>query len=127
MAFATGRLAIARSFMRTAETAMALSEPGDPQNPTISSIVLAAVAYCDALTAKYSGRVNQKDHGAAATALRDALGNRLPTAQETRLNRILATKDEVQYGARPATTNDAEKLFNLLAEFARWAEAEFER
>jgi hypothetical protein len=38
--------------------------------------------------------------------LRDALGNRLPRAQETRLRRILAEKDPAQYGARLKTRTD---------------------
>jgi hypothetical protein len=127
MVFATGRLAIARSFLKTAETALALSDRGDPQNPVISNLVLAAVAYCDALTAKYGGRVNQKDHGAVVKILRDALGNRLPAAQETKLSRILGIKDDVQYGSRPSTAAEAQRLLVLLREFARWAEEEFGR
>lgn len=127
LTFAAGRLSIARSFLKTAETALAMSEPGDPQNPVISNTVLGAVAYCDALTAKFGGRVNQKDHGAVVKALRDALGNRFPAAQETRLIRILAIKDEVQYGPRPATAAQAERLLGLLREFGAWAEDEFGR
>jgi hypothetical protein len=109
------------------ETALALSDRGDPQNPVISNLVLAAVAYCDALTAKYGGRVNQKDHGAVVKILRDALGNRLPAAQETKLSRILGIKDDVQYGSRPSTAAEAQRLLVLLREFARWAEEEFAR
>lgn len=126
-AFATSRLAIARSFLKTVEIGLTLAEQGEPQNPVISNAVLATVAYCDALTAKHGGRINQKDHGGVVKVLRDALGNRLPAAQETRLIRIIGIKDDVQYGPRASTANEAERVLRLLQEFAEWAEEEFTR
>jgi len=93
----------------------------------MSHVVNAAIAYCDALTAKYGGYVNQKDHGAAIKTLRDVSGNRFPIAQETRLFRILGVKDEVQYGARLSTTGEAERLLKTLLEFGEWVELEFTR
>ncbi len=126
-AFTTGRLAVARSFLRMAEAGMTLAEEGLPQNPVISNTVLSAIAYSDALTAKFKGRVNQKDHRAVAKALRDALGNRFPVAQETRLSRILSSKDDVQYGARTSTAGEALRMLELLREFAQWAEEEMTR
>lgn len=125
--FAPQRLIIARSYLAMAEAGFALAEPGTPQNPVLSNIILAAIAYCDALTAKNKGRINQKDHGAVAKALRDAMGNRLPTAQETKLNRILFAKDQVQYGAKSSTIAEAEAMLKTLRDFARWAEDEFAR
>ena len=59
--------------------------------------------------------------------LRDALGNRLPRAQETRLRRILAEKDAAQYGARLKTRTDAQRLLAQMVEFAAWAESELSR
>jgi hypothetical protein len=56
--------------------------------------------------------------------LRDALGNRLPRAQETRLRRILAEKDPAQYGARLKTRTDGQRLLAQMVEFAAWAESE---
>jgi hypothetical protein len=100
---------------------------GDLGNPVMSQVVNAAIAYTDALTARYAGRANQRDHIAAVQALRDALGRRLPTAQETQLRRILGEKDEVQYGAKLKTEDEARRLLSLLDAFAAWAEAELRR
>jgi len=47
------------------------------------------MAYPDALTATFAKKVNQQDHSALVKTLREALGNRLPKSQETRLSRIL--------------------------------------
>jgi hypothetical protein len=125
--FVAGRLRVARAYLKAARTEAAAIEKGDVGNPIMSQAVNAAIAFADALTAKHAGRINQKDHAAAVTALRDALGNRFPTAQETRLRRILGEKDEIQYGARLKTTLDAERMLEHLEAFATWAEAELRR
>ena len=127
LSFARGRLRIARAYLKAARTESAMAEKGDIGNPVMSQIVNAAIAFTDALTAKYIGRVNQRDHAAAVKALRDALGNRLPAAQETRLRRILGEKDEVQYGTRLKTSVEAERLLTQLEEFADWVEKELAR
>jgi hypothetical protein len=116
--FAEGRLRVARAFLKAARTEAAMAEAGDIGNPVMSQIVNAAIAFTDALSAKYAARANQHDHAAAVKALRDALGNRLPAAQETRLRRILGEKDEVQYGMRARTNAEAERLLAQLKEFA---------
>lgn len=125
--FGEGRLRLARAYLKAAQDEAELAEEGSIGNPIISQIVHAAIAYADALTARFAGRVNQQDHGAAVKALRDALGNRLPRAQETRLRRILAEKDAAQYGARLKPLADAQRLLAQMVEFAAWAEAEMSR
>jgi len=125
--FAEGRLRLARAYLKAARTEAAVADAGDIGNPIMSQIVNAAIAFTDALTAKYAGRTNQQDHSAAVKALRDALGNRLPAAQETRLRRILGEKDEVQYGTRAKTSAEAERLLAHLEEFVAWAEEELRR
>lgn len=120
--YAENRLAIARSFQATAETAFALADKGDAMNAVISSIVLAAIAYSDSLTARFAGAINQRDHAALTALLRQALGNKLPKSMETSLGRILSVKDDVQYGSRPSTRNEGEKLLLQLRSFAAWAE-----
>lgn len=125
--FAEGRLRMARAYLKAAQIEMTVAEPEDVGNPAMSQIVNAAIAFTDALTARYAGRANQQDHAAAVKTLRDALGNRLPNAQETNLRRILNEKDDVQYGARTRTQDDAKALLGRLEEFATWAEAELAR
>jgi hypothetical protein len=124
---AAGRLTLARAYLKAAQDETALAEADGIGNPIISQIVHAAIAYADALTAKFAGRVNQQDHGGAVKTLRDALGNRLPKPQENRLRRILGEKDAAQYGARVKSTADAGRLLALLVEFAKWAERELSR
>ena len=123
--FWAGRLNLAKDYRVAAEDAILLAEPGQAMNPAISNIVLAAIAYNDALTARRAGVVNQQDHAAAARLLRAVMGSALPNSQLTRLNRILGQKDEVQYGTRSATLDRARALFDDLSAFGNWVEAQF--
>ena len=97
-------------------------EAGQDCNPVISQIVLAEIAFCDNLTAKRAQVVNQQDHAQAARLLRDVLGNLLPDGPERRYRRILSFKDEVQYGTRQATRDEAGRLLADLKELVRWAQ-----
>jgi hypothetical protein len=87
----------------------------------ISLIVLSAIAFGDSLTAKRAQVVNQQDHAQAPRLLRDVLGNLLPDGQERRYRRILSFKDEVHYGTRQATLDEARRLLADLEEFVQWA------
>jgi hypothetical protein len=127
VSFAAGRLESARAFHEAARAAAALAEDGANANPIVSQIVNAAIAYTDVLTATFAGKVNQQDHAGARKALRAALGNRLPAAQERRLARILGHKDEAQYGAGRISLTRARQLLEELEELAAWAEAELRR
>jgi hypothetical protein len=120
--YASGRLRNARAFLKDARNSNALADPGDIGNPSISSIILCAIAYADALTAKFRGEINQGEHIAVIGVLRAALGNEFPARQEGNLRALIEQKDEVQYGARAKTRNDAERAMERLEEFAAWAE-----
>ena len=117
---------MAKAFRRAAHNEAELGEDGDAGNPIIALIVAAAVAYTDALTARFAQRVNQQDHAAATKGLRAALRERLPKAQETRLARILSQKEDAQYNPRILRMGDAIKLLGDLEKFATWAESELE-
>jgi hypothetical protein len=123
--FWEGRLRAGKDFLLAAQNAMVLVEPGQNTNPAISLIVSSAIAFADALTARKAQVVNQQDHAAAATLLRDVLRNTLPEAQEKRYRRILGYKDQAQYGARTSSVEQAERLLRDLEEFAVWAEGVF--
>jgi len=125
-AFGDGRFRMARAFLKAARDELTLADDQDVGNPAMSQIVHAAIAYADALTARY-GRVNSGNHAAAEKTLKAVFGNRLPSSQQTKLRRILAEKDEVQYGSRLKTRADAERMLKELEAFAEWAEAELER
>ncbi len=117
-----GRLRVAQAYLDAAQQAHLLAEVGQNCNPVISQIVLSTIAIGDALTAKRAQVVNQQDHAQAPRLLRDVLGNLLPDGHERRYRRILSFKDEVQYGTRQATRDEAGRLLADLEEFARWAQ-----
>lgn len=125
--YSEARLGFARDYHKAARAMLLIAEPGDSGSPILSLVVSAAIAYVDALTARSLGVVNQQDHAAAVRTLRDALGNRLPIGEESRAKRIMGLKDEVQYGARRATLEDARLRLDDLDAFARWAEAKLSR
>lgn len=123
-AYVSGRLAVARAYLKEARNSNEWADPGDIGNPSISAVIHCAIAYADALTAKYRGEINQGDHGAVVKLLRAALGNELPNRQESNLKALLEQKDEVQYGSRSKTRDDAERALERLEEFVAWAEAQ---
>ncbi len=118
---AQGRLRNARDFHRAARIVLNALDQTGLAVAIEAHVVLAAVAYCDAITSVTIGRVNQKDHAGAPRLLRDALGKDLPEDQQRRLSRILSRKDEVQYGARVGRRADAEASFRELEKFSDWA------
>jgi hypothetical protein len=121
-AHASGRLRQAREFRESARSLVTL-ESSQSYNPAISLMVACAIAYADALTAKRRGVVNSQDHAAAPRLLREALGNTLPERQEKFYRRLLGRKDEVNYGARSTSLDEARRLMSDLELFAEWAES----
>lgn len=120
--YVSGRLVVARGYLKDARNSNAWADPGDIGNPSISTIINCAIAYADAITAKHRGEINQGDHAAVVKLLRAALGNELPNRQEANLKTLLEQKDEVQYGSRSKTRDDAERALERLEEFVAWAE-----
>jgi hypothetical protein len=122
-----GRLRVAHAYLEAARQAHVLAEVGQDCNPVISQIVMSAIAFGDSLTARRAQVVNQQDHAQAPRLLRDVLGNLLPDGHERRYRRILSFKDEVQYGTRQATRDEASRLLADLEEWARRAQELLER
>jgi len=119
--YALGRLRKAAAFQ---EAAAVLAEQLDrihDADVIYANVVLALIAYTDAITAAFANVVNQKDHAAAAKLLRDTLGKALPDAQERRLIRLIGRKDEMSYGARIGRSDDIQQALGNLEEFAAWA------
>lgn len=118
---APARLLQAREFQESART-LVLQAQSRSYNPAVTLMVTAAIAYSDAITAKARGVVNQQDHQGAPRLLREVLGNRLPDKQEKFFRKLLGRKDEVNYGARSTSLEEAQRLLAELDEFASWAE-----
>ena len=119
---ALGRLRKALAFHELARLALDHIDRVRDPDVVAATAVLSAIAYADALTAAYGGRVNQKDHATAVRLVRDTLGKAFPDGQERRLVRLLGRKDEVQYGARPGRSDDARQIVENLDGFGRWAQ-----
>ena len=117
-----GRLIQAREFRESARALVTL-EDSRTYNPAIALMVNSAIAYADAITARYKAVVNTQDHAAAPRLLRDVLGNTLPDRQEKFYRRVLGRKDEVNYGARGTSLDEARRLLLELDDFAEWAES----
>jgi hypothetical protein len=120
-AHSAARLLQAREFHESARSLVTLAE-NKSYNGAITLMITAAIAYADSVTSEMKGVVNKQDHQTAPKLLREALGNRLPDKQEKFYRRILGRKDEVNYGARSTTLEEAERLIAELDEFAVWAE-----
>ena len=116
-----GRLTQAREFHQSARSLVTLAG-NISYNGAITLMVTAAIGYADALTAKRRGVINTQDHQAAPRLLREILGAALPDKQERFFRRLLGRKDEVGYGARSSTLDDAERLLAELDDFAVWVE-----
>lgn len=121
-AYVSERLRIARGYLKSAQDSLGWAEAGDIGNPFISHSILCAIAYCDALTAFRLGEINQGDHQSVIKLLRAAVGRELPDKQLAHLRALLEEKDEVQYGARAKTLEDARRALERLQSFADWAE-----
>ena len=120
--YARGRLLQAREFRESARSLVTL-EASSTYNPAITLMVACAIAYVDAITAKRKGVINKQDLAAAPRLLRETLGNTLPDRQEKFFRRLLARKDEVNYGARGTSLDEARRLLAELDDFAEWAES----
>ncbi len=122
-----GRLQNARDFLQAARDAVALADASANGNPIMSQVVLAVIAYGDALTIRFGGIQNEHDHRQLVRALRFALGDAADAEQMTRLGRIIGRKDQIQYDHRTATLDDARNLLEQAERFAAWAERELLR
>lgn len=111
-----------RDFLKAAKDGLAIAEPGDSGAPVMSNVILAAIAYADALTARRANVVNSEDHNAAPRLLRDVLKQALPQAQEKRFVDTLRDKSVIQYGAKTFSRAEAEKFLLHFENFATWAE-----
>jgi len=117
-----GRLNQAREFRESARNLVTLAA-SSTYNPAITLMIAGAIAYADAITARRKGVVNTQDHAAAPRLLREILGNTLPDRQEKFYRRLLGRKDEVNYGARSTSLEEATRLLSELDDFAEWAES----
>jgi hypothetical protein len=120
-AYAMGRLKKAVAFHELVALVAEHPERIYDADVIYTNVILALIAYTDAITAAFASVVNQKDHMSAVKLLRDTLGKALPDAQERQLTRLLGRKDEMSYGARIGKRNDIEQAVGHLDAFATWA------
>lgn len=123
----TGRRDAGRAHLKTARNALAVADDGDDGRLIVQGAILSAIAYGDALTIKVAGIKNVADHQRLPDTVRQALGNRAPKAEITRLVRLLKRKDDSAYGHRALTLDAARAAVAQAEAFATWAEAEVMR
>lgn len=117
-----GRLNNARAFKRAATELEAKWEEGANGQPIVVLIVLAAIGYGDALSARFGNTINQKDHRALPATIRNGMGARADAKQLERLKAILDEKDAASYGARIGRMAEARARLVQLERFAQWVE-----
>jgi len=117
-----GRLDVAQAYLKVAEDALELADPGQNCIPIVGNIALGAIAYSDSLTARFAQVTNTTDHAQAPKLLKEVLGDRLPQAQQTRLSRLIGRKDEAHYGPHHLTRSEARKVFDDFQKLAIWVE-----
>jgi len=122
-----GRARNARDYLASAKNELELAEEGANGNPIMSLIVLSAIAFADALTIKYGGIQNTRDHAVIVKTMKRALGNQVDQEQLKRLGHIVTKKPAAQYDFRISTIEEARSLFAQLIRFSRWAETELSR
>lgn len=121
---ASGRREKAVAYHKAARNELENVKDGEIADPVIALITLAAIAYADALTAKFGGKVSQKDHARIVDLPASTLGSEFPKEQVTRLKRILSRKDLAQYGATATRSkSEADSLLIDLDRFAAYSEA----
>jgi hypothetical protein len=111
-----------KAFQRAAERLIEVHREGENANPILLLIIHAAIAYGDALTDRFGGKTNRKDHQQLPKLIANCMGNRAPDEQIKRLGRILADKDAVAYGARIGHIEPARTMLEQLDRFSRWAD-----
>jgi hypothetical protein len=123
----TGRRDAGRAHLKSARDACDLADEGDDTRLAVQGAILSAIAYGDALTIRIAGIRNGKDHRRLVDALRHALGNRIPQAELTRVERLLRQKDDSAYGHRMITVIEGRDALEKATAFAAWAELELAR
>jgi hypothetical protein len=112
----------ARIHLSDAENKLSLLEDRANAKGIAADAVLAAIAYGDAITVQRSNLHNAKDHSALPALILTALGKDAESTQLERLTRIIARKNEAQYGGTVWSRKDAEQYLEQVRRFARWAE-----
>lgn len=115
------------NFLQAAENALALAEPGDSGKPIMSNALRAVIAYGVALTIRFGGIKNVRDHQMLPRAIEHALGQRAKKKQIRRLHRLLGKKNEIDYDHRDLDLGEARRFLKRARRFARWAEQELAR
>lgn len=112
----------AQAFRKAAEALEAVAEDGQNCNPIIVLVIHAAIAYGDALTARFGGVVNRDKHDDLPRRVKDAMKGRADAPQISRLASLLSDKTAYSYGAKIGRLNDMREMLKQLKRFEVWAE-----
>jgi hypothetical protein len=117
-----GRLEQARAFRAAVEAIASTITPGANGSPLMALIVTAAIAYGDALTARFGRVMNRDDHAASPKLVRATMGDRADEAMLNHLRAIIAEKTFAEYGDHQVDVEAASRFLVTLRRFATWME-----
>jgi hypothetical protein len=112
----------AQAFRKAAEILEGVAVEGQNCNPIIVLVIHAAIAYGDALTARFGGVVNRDKHDDLPRRVKDAMKGRADSTQINRLASLLSDKTPYSYGAKIGRVNDMREMLKQLKRFEQWAE-----
>lgn len=116
------RLDKAILFQRQAQNNYDLLDEAADATGVLSDVILAAIAFGDALTIKALGQTNKDNHTNLPALIRQSLGNRASASQITILTKLLTLKSEVQYGHKRIPVNRAKQSLENLEKFSIWVQ-----
>jgi len=117
-----GRLKQARAFRAAAEEIGAKLAPGANASPMMTLIVTAAIAYGDALTARFGRVMNRDEHAALPKLVRATMGDQADEAMLKHRRAIIAEKTFAEYGDHQVDVESASRFLLKLQRFGEWAE-----
>ncbi len=114
-----------QAFRKAAAQLMERAVEGQNCNPIIVLVVHAAIAYGDALAARFGGVINRDRHDEVIRRVEDAMKGKADPAQMKRLAALLSDKTTFSYGSRIGRMEDARDKLTQLVRFETWAEEHF--
>lgn len=105
-----------------------IADSGAQHRNSVAVIAVhSAIAFCDAVTIRATGRKSKGDHRLAADFLRSVV--RLQTPDDEKaiacLQYLTGVKDRVSYAGEPVTAAESRQIRRRLEQFGDWAERKF--
>lgn len=113
-------LSNAEQLLDGAREMLDLSDGDNRAKAAALNAVHAAIAFADSLTVARLNVTNAQDHAQLPSLVAQGAGRSVEEAQIARLRRILAKKDQADYGPRQWRRDEAESLILDVERFGNW-------